>query len=63
MLRLLAKHYDEGNVDKFISKEVTKIILSLAESSSMIFGPSISDGLKQHIQKLLSSSEENKNAD
>ena len=54
--RLIAKHYDE-DFDKFISEEVSKIIYTLSESSSTILTPpSISDELKQHIQKLLSSS-------
>ena len=54
MLRLLAKHYDKGDIDKFTSEEVSKIILTLAESSSStILGPSISDELEQHIQSLL----------
>ena len=54
MLRLLAKYYDKGDIDKFTSEEVSKIILTLAESSSStILGPSISDELEQHIQSLL----------
>ena len=53
VLRLLAKHYDEGDIDKFTSEEVSKIICALAESSSTILGPSISDELEQHIQSLL----------
>ena len=54
VLRLLAKHYDEGDIDKFTSEEVSKIICALAESSSStILGPSISVELEQHIQSLL----------
>ena len=54
VLRLLAKHYENGDIDKFTSEEVSKIICALAESSSStIFGPSISDELEQHIQSLL----------
>ena len=53
VLRLLAKHYDNRDIDKFASDEVSKIICALAESSSTILGPSISDELKQHIQNLL----------
>ena len=50
--RLMAKHFDE-DFDKFISEEVTKIILSLAESASILEPPPISDELKQQIQSLL----------
>ena len=57
VLRLLAKHYDEGDIDKFTSEEVSKIICSIAESSSTILGPSISDELEQHIQSLLKKDE------
>ena len=55
VLRLLAKHYENGDIDKFTSDEVSKIICALAESSSSstILGPSISDELEQHIQSLL----------
>ena len=55
VLRLLAKHYDNGDIDKFTSEEVGKIIYALAEesSASTILGPSISDELEQHIQSLL----------
>ena len=55
VLRLLAKHYENGDIDKFTSEEVSKIICALAESSSSstILGPSISDELEQHIQNLL----------
>ena len=53
VLRLLAKHYENGNIDKFTSEEVSKIILTLAEESSTILGPSISEELEQHIQSLL----------
>ena len=55
VLRLLAKHYENGDIDKFTSEEVSKIICALAESSSSstILGPSISDELEQHIQSLL----------
>ena len=54
VLRLLAKYYDNGDIDKFTSEEVSKIICALAESSSStILGPSISDELEQHIQSLL----------
>ena len=54
MLRLLAKHYENGDIDKFTNDEVSKIICALAEeSSSTILGPSISDELEQHIQSLL----------
>ena len=54
VLRLLAKHYDEGDIDKFTSEEVSTIICALTESSSStILGPSISDELEQHIQNLL----------
>ena len=53
VLRLLAKHYENGDIDKFTSEEVSKIICALAEGSSTILGPSISDELEQHIQSLL----------
>ena len=64
MLRLLAKHYvlakhyDKGDIDKFTSEEVSKIIYTLSESSSTILGPSISDELKQQIHKLLEGEKE-----
>ena len=57
--RLLAKHYDE-DFDKFISEEVSKIICALAEESSTILGPSILDGLEQHIQSLLKDEQKKK---
>jgi hypothetical protein len=60
VLRLLAKHYDEGDIDKFISEEVSKIIYALAEGSSTILGLSISDELEQHIQSLLKEEQKKK---
>ena len=60
VLRLLAKHYDEGDIDKFTSEEVSKIICAVAEESSTILGPSISDGLEQHIQSLLKDEQKKK---
>jgi len=54
VLRLLAKHYENGDIDKFTIEEVSKIICALAKSSSStILGPSISNELEQHIQSLL----------
>ena len=56
--RLIAKYYDE-DFDKFISEEVSKIIYTLAESSStMLTPPLISDELKQNIHKLLEGEKE-----
>ena len=60
VLRLLAKHYENGDIDKFTSEEVSKIICALAESSSTILGPSISDELEQHIQSLLKDEQKKK---
>ena len=60
VLRLLAKHYENGDIDKFTSEEVSKIICALAEESSTILGPSISDELEQHIQSLLKDEQKKK---
>jgi len=50
--RLIAKYYDNEDFDKFISEEVSKIIMAL---STM---PEFPDELKQHIQKKLLMEEE-----
>jgi hypothetical protein len=55
VLRLLAKHFDDEDIDKFTSEEVSKIILALSDHSAV---PSMSDELNQHIQKLLLEEEE-----
>ena len=60
---LIAKHYNE-DFDKFVNEEINKIIYTLSESSSTILSPpSISDELKQEIQKLLLLEEEKKKKD
>jgi hypothetical protein len=48
--RLIAKHNDE-DFDKFISEEVSKIILALVEASSLSI--SMSDELKEQMQSHL----------
>lgn len=51
--KLVAKHYEE-DFDTFVSEEIKRVILSIAESPiTVLTPPPISDELKQHIQKLL----------
>ena len=52
--RLIAKHYDNEDFNTFVSEEVSKIIFSIAESSSTILEPpQMSNELKRKVQKLL----------
>jgi hypothetical protein len=51
VLRLLVNYYDEGDMDKFLSEEVSKVILTLVEAS--LLSTAMSDELKQQMQSHL----------